>query len=377
MIENPFIVKGYCSEEYFCDRKAETARLIENILGGSDTVLVSPRRYGKSGLILHTMQQLKKKQPEYYTLYTDISTTTSLGKLIDHLASAILTSFPEKTSLGKQFLAFFKRFMPYFTFNDSTGKAEIHLELVTPQEKNYTLQQLLFILEQAPQPVVLAIDEFQQITEYPEENVEALLRAHIQHLHNVRFIFSGSKRRMMSSIFNDAARPFYASCETLYLDKLDREVYARFIKEQFEENGRNLEDLALEHILEWTRCYTYYTQRVCHKLYDKGYRNISLDNVKDVCQDILDGESYNFLLLKEILPTQQWRFLTGVAKEGSVSQISSTAFISHYKIGSAATALRCAKALEDKELILKHIGPDNVCYEVYDVFFSRWLEREF
>ena len=80
---------------------------------------------------------------------------------------------------------------------------------------------------------------------------------------------------------------------------------------------------------------------------------------------------------REILPVQQWRFLTGVAKEGQVSQITSSQFISKYKIGSATTAVRAAESLEEKELILKDITKDAVTYQVYDVFFSRWLENEF
>lgn len=377
MQENPFIIKGYAGARYFCGREKETSALMGHILGNSDTVLISPRRYGKSGLLLHVLDQLKREHPEYDSLYTDISITSSLGGLIDHLSNAILSAFPEKSSLGKKFLAFLKALRPYFTFNENTGKAEVHLEMASPLQKEHTLQQIFDILEQHSSPVLLVIDEFQQITEYPETNVEALLRSHIQHMHNVRFIFSGSKRRMMASIFNDAARPFYASCVTMHLNKLDNDVYAGFIRHQFNDYGRSIEEDALNLILEWTRKHTYYTQRVCHNLFDRGNRVIDFQAVRNVFQDILEGESYNFLLLRDILPVQQWRFLVGVAKEGSVSQITSNSFVSRHKIGSTATALRCAQSLEEKELILKTLDTKGSTYEVYNVFFSRWLEQEY
>lgn len=377
MFENPFIVKGYAGPEYFCDREKETVKLLANILGGSDTVLISPRRYGKSGLIFHTMQKLKSEHPEYCTLYVDISETSSLGDFIDTLASAIMTAFPQKSGLGNKFLSFLKGLRPFFTINQYTGDPEVHLEFALSQQKSNTLKQIFQIMENNPEPVLVAIDEFQQITEYPEENVEALLRSHIQHMHNVRFIFSGSKRRMMASMFNDSARPFYASSATLYLEKLDRDKYSEFIRKNFTENGREVQDEALEYILEWSRRHTFYTQRLCNKIYDNGARTITIQKVLEVCGDILESESYNYLLLREILPLQQWRFLIGVAKEGQVSQITSSSFVSKYRIGSTTTAVRAAESLEEKELILKTISKDSVHYEVYDVFFSRWLESEF
>lgn len=377
MINNPFITKGYAGEALFCDREKETQLLLDNLQSGMDTVLISPRRYGKSGLILHVFDQLKKIAPEYHTLYTDISATSSLNGFLDAVSAAILSAFPQKTTLGKRFLSFLKGLRPFFRLNEKTGAMEVHLELVSQIQKEATLKQLLDLLENAPEPVALAIDEFQTITEYPEKNVEALLRSQIQHMHNVRFIFCGSKRRMMVSMFNDAARPFYASSTTLHLHKLDRDVYGQFIRRLFDEEGRSIRDDALEYVLEWTRCHTYYTQLLCHALFNNGAREITLDVVYAVCRDILENLSENYLLLREILPTQQWRLLTGIAREGNVKQITASAFISKYKIGSAATALRAVQSLEEKELVLKHLSVDEVSYEVYDVSFSHWLERDF
>lgn len=377
IVDNPFVIKGYAGKEYFCDREKETETLIKHMLGGSDVVLISPRRYGKSGLVYHAMSELKRIQPDFETLYVDISATSTLNNFIDVLSSSILNSFPEKSSLGKQFIGFLKGIRPYFTINQYNSKPEIHLELSHDEQKRSTLSQILDILESHSSPVMLAIDEFQQITEYPEKNVEALLRSHIQNMHNTRFVFCGSKRRMMSSMFNDAARPFYASSSTLYLDKLDRTKYGEFIRGHFEDNGRSIQEDALNYILDWTRLHTYYTQRVCNELYFDGARNIDMSVVLKACRNILETERFNYLLLKEILPVQQWRFLKGVAKEGCVSQITSSSFISQYSIGSTTTAVRAAESLEQKELILKHFGTNGVSYEVYDVFFSRWLEAEF
>ncbi|MBR5699476.1 MAG: ATP-binding protein [Bacteroidales bacterium] len=374
---NPFIIKGYVSKELFCDREKETERLISNALNQSDSVLISPRRYGKSGLIYHVLGQIKELYPDYDTLYVDIYGTQSLKELINTVSSAILSRFPEKTSFGRKVLDFLKGIRPFFSVDPLTGKPEVHFEFFSEVEKEFALKKIFELFDINPRPVVFAIDEFQQIAEYPEKNVEALLRTCTQNLHNVHFIYCGSNRRLMQEMFNDATRPFFSSTSTVPLYKLDRDKYAVFIRSLFESGGRRIEDASIDLILDWTRIHTYYTQKVCHDIFETGVKKVNTDLVQRVCDEILDAESYNYLQLRGILTTQQWRFLIGVAKEQRVSQITSNAFVSKYKIGSAATSARVADSLEQKELLLKTVTKADSFYEVYDVFFSRWLEREY
>ena len=376
MIENPFVVKGYAGKEFFCDREEETRKLVTRAIGGSDSSVISPRRFGKSGLVAHVLETIDNNYPDVDTLYTDIYATGSLNDLIDNLSSAILAKYPEKTPIGKRFWGFIKTIRPYLTFDQLTGAPQVHLDFVSSAQKESTLKSLFDFLDGCSRsPLVFAIDEFQQITEYPEENVEALLRTYTQNLHNIHFIFSGSKRRLMTAMFNDAKRPFYGSVESLFLGKLDRVVYGDFINSMFGKRDRIIDMDALDFILDWTNIHTYYTQRVCHNIFDTGIKHVTIDLAREVCNDILDQESFNYLQLREILPVQQWRFLIGLAKEETVTQITSNSFISKYKIGSAATSRLAAESLEDKELVLKTLSIDGSTYEVYDVFFSRWLER--
>ena len=374
MIQNPFIIKGYAGKAYFCDREEETQKLVTRALGSSDSAIISPRRLGESGLVMHVLETIEAEHPEIKTLYTDIYATSSLDDLVENLSSAILATFPAKTRFGKRFMDFMKSIRPYLTFDPLSGIPQFHLDFATPVQKEATLKSIFDLLDDAGTPLIFAIDEFQQITEYPEKNVEALLRTYTQNLHNIRFLFSGSKRRLMTAMFNDATRPFYASVESLSLGKLNRKVYSEFILSMFRKGNRTMEMDALDFVLDWTRIHTYYTQRVCHNLFDTGEKHLTLDIARKVCQDILDGESFNYLQLREILPIQQWRFLIGLAKEEKVTQITANSFISKYKIGSAATSRRAAESLEEKELILKTPSLGGTVYEVYDVFFSRWLQ---
>lgn len=377
MTENPFLVKGYKGAEFFCDRVSETNALIGNVKNGVDTALISPRKYGKTGLIHHVFGQIEKKRLPFETVYVDVFATLSLADFVKTLAEGILTRFPEKTSIGKAFVQLLKGFRPTFTFDPLTGVPQVLFNYVNAADKEYTLKSLLEFLNSQKKKVVLAIDEFQQIVEYPEKNVEALLRTYTQQLHNIRFIYCGSKRSVMSAIFTDARRPFFSSTGMLSLDKIPRDVYGEFIRTQFKKSGISIEDDALQYILDWTRCHTFYTQSLCNEIFSYGPKKISVDVVRVACYNILDRESNYFLQYRELLTQQQWLMLVGVAREGEVSQVTAKAFLNKYNIGSVTNAKRIVESLVKKDLLLPVLSVEKTSYQVYNVFFYRWLEKEY
>lgn len=372
---NPFIIRGYRSEKYFCDRQSETDTLLENIRNQVDTTLYSPRKYGKTGLIFHT---LKKAEAEgYTTLYADIYSTLNLNEFINQLSEAILRTFPQKTPAGKRFMEILKGFRPVFSFDPLTGSPQISFDFNTEKEQESTLKSLFQFLEDQHQKTVVAIDEFQQIADYPEKNVEALLRTEMQRMGNTVFLFSGSRRRVLSQMFNDTNRPFYSSTQTLSLDKIREDRYGTFIKRIFKEGKMSIEDDAVQFILTWTRRHTFYTQYLCNRLWGQKKEHIAVPDVKLAAGEILELEESNFLHYRDLLTTQQWRLLIGIAKEERVGQLTSNAFISKYKIGSTTTSARAAETLVEKELVLKTLTKDGAYYEVYNPFFSRWLENAY
>lgn len=372
MKENPFVIKGYRSPDYFCDRVQETETLIRNIENIADSTLISPRKFGKTGLICHTFYEIEKRNLPYITIYADIFATLSLDDFVKTLAEAILSKFPEKTTPGAKFVALLKSFRPIFSYDTFSGTPQISFRFDTAEEKEHTLKSLFEFLNSQKLPVVLAIDEFQQITEYPEKNVEALLRAYAQQMNNIRFIYCGSKRKTMSMMFSDPNRPFFSSTRTLTLDKIDLEAYANFIREKFAAGNMEIEE-ALRFILEWTKRHTFYTQSLCNEIFALNKKKINLQIVRNAAVDILARETSNFLQYRELLSPQQWRILIAIAKEGSVSKLTAADFLSKYKIGSATNARRAVETLSEKELVLENIGLQDKSYSVYNVFFSRWL----
>ena len=206
--------------------------------------------------------------------------------------------------------------------------------------------------------------------------MEAILRKHIQHMHNVRLIFCGSKKHTMTDMFTNAKNPFYESTSFCYLDKLPVPVYSSFIKSKFELAGKAIGDEVLDYILDWTRVHTYYTQRLCNEVFSISGNIVDMTIVLKASQAILDSERERFREIRRLLTRAQWKMLGAIAKEGNVTQITSSTFLSKYGISSGPTALRNIRALIDKELVLANTDEKTTSYSVYNVFLSRFLAME-
>ena len=372
MSDNPFILEPYLSQEYFCDREAETEQIITLLENGSDITLISPRRLGKTGLILHVFDCLAKAGRDYKMLYADISASSSIEDFISILSGSIVGALSTRQKISR-FFSHLGAVRPLVSYDPITGAPQVSFFYASENEKKTTLKQLLDYLENCGQTVILAIDEFQQIREYEGVNMEAVLRSHIQHLHNVRFIFCGSKKHIMADMFANAKRPFYESTSTVPLLKLSRNVYAAFIEKLFALGEKRVAPEALDFIMDWTRTHTFYTQKLCNQVYAYSGSTVTLADVRKAACDILASNLYNFLEIKRLVTPSQWKVLRAIAKEGEVCHPTSSYFTQKYKI-QGPSVLRALDSLVDKELVLSEVSDERVSYSVYNVFFSRYLE---
>lgn len=371
---NPFLTNNYISKIYFCDREKELEVLQRNAQNNINTTLISPRRLGKTGLIQRFFESISEKN-KFETVYVDIYASRNLSDFIALLADGILKKFPERTSIGKQFLRLLKGFSTLLRFDEITGTPQVQFHYQTNKEKEYTLQKLLTFVDTQTKPVIIAIDEFQEIACYPEKNVEALLRTYIQQLKNTHFIFCGSRKHTLVEIFSSAKRPFFASTQFLHLEPLDRAIYKQFISSKFVEGKRSIDIESIEYLLDWTKGYTFYTQSVCNRLYN--HKKIDISTTKIVCNDLLTENESTFLQYRKLITNKQWDFLVALAKEETVIAVYSNEFLKKYNLGTPSTTSRILKSLIEKELILETIGKNETEYCVYDIFFMRWLQRTY
>ncbi len=374
MLDNPFILEPYRSKELFCDREKETEEILRHITNGRNITLISPRRLGKTGLIFRVFEEIRAKALPFETIYVDISDTLSLEDFIMAISDAIALRLKKQQKISAFFRSL-KNVRPMLGWDPLSGSPQVSFSFSDDNQKQNTLKDVLDYLENAPQKILLAIDEFQQIREYDGINMEAVLRKHIQHLHNVRFIYCGSKKHTMTDMFTNAKKPFYESTSFCYLAKLPVPVYAAFIKSLFVSAGKAIDDDSIDYILQWTKVHTYYTQRLCNEVFSLSGDTIDRDLINKAIQAILDAEKERFREIRRLITRSQWKMLKAIASEGEVSQITSSSFLSRHGISSGPTALRNIKALTDKELVLATNREDATCYSVYNVFLSRYLEN--
>ena len=187
MPRNPFIYEGYEGPDYFCDRTEETENVISDLQNGRNVTLVSPRKIGKTGLILHTFNRIKQQDKGAVCIYTDIFHTQNQHDFVQTLGKAIVEErlLDTRTSMSKV-LSYFSQWRPTISPDPVTGVPTVS---VTIERSNteYTLKSIFDYLKQSGKEVYVAIDEFQTITNYPEQGTEALLRSYIQFIHNAHF----------------------------------------------------------------------------------------------------------------------------------------------------------------------------------------------
>ena len=374
-MENPFIIKSYESKDLFCDREEELQLMLRNCINGTDMTLISQRRVGKTGLVLRLFDELHDVRPDNNTIYFDIIASRKIDDFIKLMAEATMKRFPSKTPMGEKLLTFIKSLRPQLSFDTITGEPQLQIAYQTAHEKEFTLKGLFDFLDSQNEKIVIAIDEFQQIRDYPEQNMEALLRTYIQQTHNLSFIFCGSKKHMMADIFANEKKPFYNSTTFVSLDKISEESYSTFIRRLFNERQRSITDEALQFILDWTRRHTYYTQQLCHTVYANESKSITTDDVKVACEELMKQGEAVYLQYRQMLTDKQWGYLIAVAKEGSVQQITASAFLKDHKIGTPSVSRRLAEALCEKGLLNDNATLEGTIYSLNDVFLSHWMER--
>ena len=370
---NPFLLKDYAGPEYFCDRKNETARLVNAIENQRNLTLSSIRKMGKTGLIHHVFNQLNRNKI-YDVIYFDIYHTSSLSGFINKFGSSLLVeeeSFSDK--IKRMINSFIRSIRPTVTYDSLTGSPTFSFNIENETTGIRTIEEIFGFLKKRSleKPVVIAIDEFQQIANYPENNVEALLRTNIQKLHNVNFIFSGSDKQLLTSMFTDAKRPFYQSTEFMHLEEIPGDEYSQFIQMKFNTGSISIDDEAIDDILRMTRQHTYYVQYLCNKLYSSGKKSINTEIVKQTYSDILKENEVFYSEYRDLLTKQQWKLLTALANEEGISKVTASAFIKKHDLSNTATVRRGIKSLLDKKMIYKR----DMKYFVYDVFFAKWLSR--
>ena len=251
-----------------------------------------------------------------------------------------------------------------------TGSPTVSVSIEHSQA-GHTIDSIFQYLKNCGKEVFFAIDEFQTIAEYREKGTEALLRSHIQFIHNTHFIFSGSRQHLMYEMFGSPKRPFYQSTAMMSLQPLHKEIYYDFANRFFTNRGGGFSEQVFNGLYQLFDGYTWYMQSVLNRLYEQEKRVTDDSQVKEAINTILADKADQYATLMSFLSVNQQRLLKAIANEEKVAQPQSNSFLQHYELTSASSVRKALTALTDKDLVY-HTTEG---YIVYDRFFDLWLKR--
>lgn len=370
-MNNPFVTNGYAGAAYFCDREQETAAIRELLLNENNVALISPRRLGKTDLIWHVLDNDEIRQ-SHYCFVVDIYATKNLGDFVNMLGKAVMDGLrPKGRGAWEKFITIVSSLRSEISF-DMNGMPTWSVGIGAINNPSITLDEIFTYLNQADKPCIVAIDEFQQITRYDDETVEATIRTYVQRCTNAHFIFSGSQRHMMNGMFTSPSRPFYQAVSIINLQPLDLEIYTDFCVRKFEDGGKHLDRAVVTSLYERFDAVTSYMHRILNVLYSRTEKGSScgVQMVDEAIDFILRMSSDTYESLYYQMPEKQRMMFLAIAQEGKAVAVTSGKFINRHKLISASSANSALKGLLEKDFITV----DKNVYSLYDQFFALWLK---
>lgn len=373
IIINPFIVSGKIPEAYFCDRVAESSELEKSLTNQLNVVLTSSRRMGKTSLVDFVFEKSTIKN-DCITIIVDILQTTTFREFIFTLGTAVFDTVATRgEKWRKLFVSFLKSLSGSFGYDPIQNTPTFDVRLGDIQQPEFTLREIFQYLEAVDKRCLIVIDEFQQITRYPEKNVEETLRTHIQKLSNANFVFSGSRRRLMEEMFFSAKRPFYQSAKPLRLEAIDKAVYFDFASTLFQKADKAISKEAFNHVYETFRGVTLYVQRLMKDAYIETPEGMTCDvaMVSLLIENYIKENDSHLREQLSFITEAQKELLYAVHAEGQVQSITSSAFNKKHRLRSPSSTQSAALKLLEYDLITRK----EKTYSISDPLLSLWLDR--
>ena len=371
-LENPFSEYGYFGPEYFCDREEETKELMDALLNGSNVTLMAPRRIGKTGLIHHVFERMKKQDKGVQCFYVDIFSTKTFNQMVQFLANAVIGKLDTPSqSVRRKLNNFVAALRPTMSPDPVTGMPTFSFS-VAPEAARETMQHVFDYMKESERQCYLAIDEFQQVSRYSEIGADAFIRSIIQFIPNVHIIFSGSQQHLLADMFMSPEHPFFNSSQIMTIKEISPDKYLDFANGFFAKQKRQMAEAAFAHLYQAVDGQTWYIQKILNRLYRTPKGPLDQADVAAAINKIINEQEINYQNNFNLLTDNQAQLLTAIACEGSVVSPTALDFIVRYKLPAPSSIKQALKSLQDKEFLYHdpHRG-----YLVYDRFFGMWLKR--
>jgi AAA+ ATPase superfamily predicted ATPase len=372
MEENPFVFGKAVEGRFFTDRMKDAEHLEANLTHGINTILISPRRWGKTSLVKKVISNVTR--PDIIIIYVDIFSCKSEYDFYRQLATAIIQQTSSKIEewmiTAKEFLS---RLITKVSFSpDSIQEYALSFEF---PDKDSSEQDILQLPERIAQKkglrLVICLDEFQQIAEFQDSiTFQKKLRSVWQHQQNVSYCLFGSKRHLMTELFSDTSNPFYKFGDMMFLKKIPTEEWIPFICRKYQETGKIITEKQAERICKVTENLSSYVQHLSWIVWYKANPVTTNEMIELSIDELLEQNKVFFQREIEGLTELQLNLLKAVAN-GVDTGFSKKEIIKKYRLESSANVQGVKKAMIKKDLI----DVDGSVITFNDPIFKLWIKR--
>lgn len=375
MKNSPFIYGTTVSTGAFTNREHEVDRLMKNLMSGINTTIISPRRWGKSSLVEKVVAEINKKEKNTKTVVIDLFGVGGTEEFLEIFAREVIkastTKWQEWMNTGKDF---FKRLIPKLSigvdpFNDFRLSFDWN-ELEKYSDEILNLPEN--IANSRNVKFIICLDEFQNLSNFSNYEVfEKKLRAAWQRQKNVTYCLYGSKRHMMTEIFNNPSKPFYRFGDIMLLGRIETRKWVSFIMQKFKSTGKNISESTANVIPAVMKNHSWYVQQLSHYVWNLTQKRATMEEVNAALEELINANSPLYQREVEILSSTQLNLLKAVAS--GETRLTAASTMQKYMLGTPRNVSKNKRILINNDVIQD--GDEN--YEFVDPAFELWFRDQF
>ena len=373
-MENPFIIGKAAEGDYFINRVEDRRRLNANLTHGINTVIISPRRWGKTSLVKNVLSSIDDER--FLTVFVDMFRCKSEYEFYRNFSTCVIKQTSSKIDEWVETVkTFLSGITPKFSFgsdplNDFSLSFEWN-ERDDAEDEILSLPQK--IAEKKGKKIIVCLDEFQQIAEFPSSvDFQKKLRSVWQHQQDVTYCMLGSKKHLMENFFSNKSMPFFKFGDMMFLKKIEITEWIPFICRNFSNTGKSISEKQAERICNVTACQSSYVQQLSWITWYKTEGITTDKNIDSAIDDLLEQNKTFFQSDVEQLTELQYNFMRAVA-DGVTQGFTRKDILRKYRLESSANVQAIKKAMISKDLIYMD---DDGNIQFNDPLFSLWVRKE-
>ena len=374
-METPFIFGKIATEKNFTDRETETANLVQSFTSLINTIIISPRRWGKSSLVNKAAKLAMEQDRKLCICHVDLFNVRNEVHFYSLLAQKVIaatsTKWEEAVESAK---SFFSHLVPKISIgSDPTNEVSIDFDWESiKQNPDEVLDLAEKIAKKKGVKIVICVDEFQNISEFTDPDYfQKKLRSHWQQHQNVAYCLYGSKRHMMMEVFTNSSKPFYKFGNLMFLEKIDTPCLVEFFNTRFSETEKTITEDAANLIVKLVDNHPYYAQQLAQLSWLRTKDVCDVEIVREAHAALVEQLSLLFVTITETLTTQQLNYLNALI--AGEKAISSTDVMHRYQISSTTSIARSKAALIKNDILDSKAG--EISFQ--DPIYAYWLKSEY